>query len=222
VNTHARGWFITGTDTGVGKTRVAVALLQQLAAAGQRAVGMKPVATGGDQTPAGLRNGDALLLQQHSYGRPAYALINPYLFAPPIAPHIAAAQVGAHIDMDRIISVYRQLANMMDWMVVEGAGGWRVPLNEAQDMAAIARALELPAVLVVGLRLGCINHALLTAEAITRDGLKLAGWVANQIDSGYATVDETVACLTDRLSAAPLALCGWQQPCTLPLDTLTR
>jgi len=218
----ARGLFITGTDTGVGKTRVVVALLRQLSASGLRAVGMKPVATGGEQTVDGLRNGDALLLQQHSHDQPAYALINPYLFAPPIAPHIAATQAGVHIEMDRIAAAYQQLANAVDWIIVEGAGGWRVPLNKRQDMTAIARALELHVILVVGLRLGCINHALLTAEAVVRDGLKLAGWVANQIDPGYATVDETVACLTDRLSAPPLSRCGWQQTCVLSLDALTR
>ncbi len=216
----ARRLFITGTDTGVGKTRVAVALLQQLSAEGLRAAGMKPVATGGESTPAGLRNADALSLQQHSHGRPAYELINPCLYAPPIAPHIAAHRAGAPIDMGRIISAYRQLAGAADWVIVEGAGGWRVPLNERQDIAAIARALELPVVLVVGLRLGCINHALLTAEAIARDGLPLAGWVANQIDPAYDTAEETTACLAHRLPAPLLSQCGWRQPCALSLDAV--
>ncbi|HTT08791.1 MAG TPA: dethiobiotin synthase [Gammaproteobacteria bacterium] len=217
----ARGLFITGTDTGVGKTRVAVALLQRLSAMDRRAVGMKPVATGGGQTVGGLRNSDAMLLLQHSHSQPAYSLINPYVFAPPIAPHIAAAQAGVRIEMDRIIAAHRQLANTADWVIVEGAGGWRVPLNEREDMAAIARALELPVVLVVGLRLGCISHALLTAEAIARDGLKLAGWAANQIDPTYSTVEETVEYLAGRLSVPLLSRCGWQQSCVLSLDALT-
>ena len=198
--------FITGTDTGVGKTQIALALMAALQARGLRVAGMKPVAAGGIVTPAGLRNDDAVRLQRQSSLSLAYELVNPYVFAPPIAPHLAAAAAGVVIDMGHIKRCYAALAAQADALVVEGAGGWRAPLDERRSMADLVTALELPVILVVGLRLGCLNHALLTAEAITRHGIRLAGWVANGIDPGYAYRDENVAYLERHLSAPLLGV----------------
>jgi dethiobiotin synthetase len=196
-------FFITGTDTGVGKTEVALALMAALQARGLRVAGMKPVAAGGIATPTGFHNDDALRLQRQSSVSVAYELVNPYLFESPIAPHIAAAAAGVVIDMEHIKRCYAALAAQSDALVVEGAGGWRVPLDERRSMADLVAALELPVILVVGLRLGCLNHALLTAEAIARCGIRLAGWVANGIDPGFAYRAENVAYL-ERHLAAPL------------------
>lgn len=194
-------YFITGTDTGVGKTEVALALMAALQARGLRVAGMKPVAAGGVATPAGFHNDDAVRLQRQSSVSAAYELVNPYVFAPPIAPHLAAAAAGVIMDMDHIKRCYAALAGQTDAVVVEGAGGWRVPLDEQRSMADLVAALELPVILVVGLRLGCLNHALLTAEAIERRGIRLAGWVANGIDPGFACRAENVGYLERHLSA---------------------
>lgn len=177
-------YFITGTGTDVGKTLVASGLLAAAKKQGLSTVGMKPVAAGCEDTSDGLRNDDALqLLAQSSLGV-SYEQVNPVALEPGIAPHIAAGEAGRRLSADRLAGFYRGLMMQRpDFAVIEGAGGWRVPLNERETFADLAKCLQLPVVLVVGMELGCINHALLTAEAIQRDGLKLAGWVANQISA---------------------------------------
>lgn len=194
----SRTLFVTGTDTGVGKTRVSCALLRAFRQRGLRAVGMKPVAAGAIDTPAGPRSEDALALLDAGLRAP-YDTVNPYLFAPPIAPHVAAAQVGVSIDFDRILSRHAELVRDHDLVVVEGAGGFLVPLGPDCDFADLTIALAAPVVLVVGLRLGCLNHALLTAEAVGRRGLKLAGWVGSRIDPGFEPLAANLDALRARL-----------------------
>lgn len=189
--------FITGTDTEVGKTTVAAGLAAKWAGEGIKVGVMKPVASGSEPTADGLRNPDALELIAASGRQQDYSLVNPYAFEPPIAPHIAAAQAGVRMDADSILAAYRQLASDSDAVIVEGVGGFRVPLGAGFDTADLAVALELPIILVVGLRLGCINHALLTAEAISHRGLELAGWVATGLDPEMKFQDENVAALRD-------------------------
>src|SRR3989344_1980788 len=173
------GWFITGTDTGVGKTHVACALVGALVQAGHPVVGMKPVASGASRTPNGLRHEDAERLQVAGNVLADYETINPYCFEPPIAPHLAAEDAGQPIRPELILEHYTQLKQRARFVVVEGAGGWRVPLGPQWAISDLARALGLPVVLVVGMRLGCLNQALLSVEAIRRDGVVFAGWVAN-------------------------------------------
>jgi dethiobiotin synthetase len=196
-----QGFFVTGTDTGVGKTLVACALLNAYARRGLRAIGMKPVAAGAAEEGGALVNDDVMALTAASSGGAAAALVNPYCFAPPIAPHIAAAEAGVIIDLERIRHAYFALAAVADRVIVEGAGGFRVPLGADSDTARLAVMIELPVVLVVGMRLGCINHALLTADAVRASGLVLAGWVANHIDPAMSHADENVATLEARLGA---------------------
>lgn len=198
-----RGYFVTGTDTGVGKTLVAQALLHRLRETHASVAGFKPVASGCRMTPEGLRNADALALQQASSVVLPYATVNPYAFEPAVAPHLAARAAGITIDCASIQQ--RIAAAAVEQCVVEGVGGWLVPLNERQTVADLAQLLRLPVVLVVGLRLGCINHALLTAEAIRARGVQLAGWVANRIDPAFGLCQETVAAIDARI-AAPLLL----------------
>ena len=193
--------FITGTDTGVGKTRIATALCQAFAAAGHRVAAMKPVASGCLKTAAGLRNDDALALQAAMTVRAAYAEVNPYAFEPAIAPHIAAAEAGQVIDFAILDRCFERLRLQSEVMVVEGAGGWLAPLDASRSFADLAAHWRLDVVLVVGLRLGCLNHALLTAESIERRGLRLAGWVGNSVDAEFARRDENVAALRARLAA---------------------
>jgi dethiobiotin synthetase len=200
------GWFIAGTDTGVGKTRIATMLLEALARADQRAVGMKPVASGCRETAAGLRSEDAERLLAASGVTADYAEVNPYAFAPACAPHLAARESGAEISLEKILECFRRLERNAPWVVVEGVGGWMVPLGARLTMADVARALRLPVILVVGMRLGCLNHALLTAAAIRREGLPLAGWVANLIDPAMTRVEENTAALAERIEAPPLAV----------------
>ena len=199
-------FFITGTDTDVGKTLVTGALLQAYARQGKKVVGMKPVAAGCEAIPGGLRCGDVVQLQANSNVAAPLNLVNPYSFAPPIAPHIAAVQSGAEIDLDHIVSCFQALREMADVVLVEGAGGLMVPLNARQDIADLAAMLGLPIILVVGIRLGCINHALLTAQAIRQKNLRLAAWVANQIDLGMHSFDENVQALEARLNVPLLGI----------------
>jgi dethiobiotin synthetase len=206
------GWFVTGTDTGVGKTLVSRLLLEALKRAGHSAVGMKPVASGCHVTAAGLRSDDALELMQASGAAADYPDVNPYALGSACAPHIAAREMGVEIQLDRILESFRRLQQKSPWIVVEGVGGWMVPLSEHLTMAEVARALGLPVILVVGMRLGCLNHALLTAEAIWRSDIPLAGWVANQIDPAMTHVPENIATLTQRINAPLLA----QIPCQSP------
>lgn len=193
------GYFVTGTDTGVGKTLVSCALLHAFALAGKTAIGMKPIA-------AGCEAGKWLDVEQliaASAVSSAREWINPYALVPPIAPHIAAKQAGVTIDLVVIQQAFYALQKTADRVIVEGAGGFLVPLGDRYDTRDLACALGLPVVLVVGLRLGCLNHALLTAQAIQASGLPLAGWVANQIDPAMASLAENIDTLQQRL-AAPL------------------
>jgi dethiobiotin synthetase len=204
------GWFITGTDTGVGKTRVARLLLEALARAGHTAAGMKPVASGCHVTATGLRSDDALELMQASGAAADYADVNPYALGSACAPHIAAQEMGVEIRLEKILDSFRRLQQKSPWIVVEGVGGWMVPLAERLSMAEVARALGLPVILVVGLRLGCLNHALLTAEAIRRADIPLAGWVANRIDPSMTHVPENIATLAQKIEAPLLAQIPYQ------------
>lgn len=188
----ARGLFVTGTDTGVGKTRVAVALIHALRAHGLRVAAMKPVSAG--SAPDELNEDVAALVQAANVDADVRD-VNPYAFAEPIAPHIAAELAGVRIELDVITAAYARLAARADVVVVEGAGGWRVPLNEREDMADLAQRLGLPVVLVVGLRLGCLNHASLTAESIVHRHLQWAGWVGNHVESTMQQAVQNIAAL---------------------------
>lgn len=200
------GYFITGTDTGVGKTVVTLGLMQALQDRDNTVLGMKPVAAGCEQTSAGLRNDDALRLQQQASLELDYAQVNPYAFAPAIAPHIAAEQTGVRVDVDNIYNKYIQLCGVSDCVLVEGAGGWQVPLNEDETMADLALRLNLDVVMVVGIRLGCLNHALLTAAAITASGCTLAGWVANQLPPPPDCTQENINYLKSVISVPLLGV----------------
>ncbi|HVY83299.1 MAG TPA: dethiobiotin synthase [Steroidobacteraceae bacterium] len=200
---RARGVFIAGTDTEVGKTRVAVAIVRALVGVGLKVAAMKPVAAGAVQTADGLRNADALDLQAAANVAAPYRTVNPFCLPEPTSPHIAARSAGIRVEIPVIEREYATLASRADLVVVEGAGGWLAPIGEAETMADIARALNLPVVLVVALRLGCLNHALLTARAVRAAGLPLAGWVANGIQPHFPHAAETIAYL-ERALAAPL------------------
>lgn len=204
-------YFVTGTDTGVGKTMASAAILEAAKAAGKRTLGMKPIASGCDQTPDGLRNEDALALQKAMTESLAYDLINPVTLEPAIAPHVAAAQAGKTITAQRLIGFCRGLQmRPADLMLVEGAGGWRVPLNDRETFAAVPRELEMPVILVVALKLGSINHAMLTAEAIRADGLRIAGWVANRPEQEPMSCErETLEYLLNHLGAPCLGVLPW-------------
>lgn len=208
----ARGFFITGTDTGVGKTSIACALMHSFARTGQRVVGMKPVAAGATHTATGLSNEDVVHLRAAANVEAPLELINPYCFEPPIAPHLAAAQADIEIEFDVIAQAYAALAARAEVVIVEGVGGWRAPLSAMQDGADLAVRLGLPVILVVGLRLGCLNHALLTAHAIEDRGLVFAGWVANRIDLQMLEADRNVSALEQRLSAPLLGDIGYAAP----------
>lgn len=201
------GYFVTGTDTGAGKTRVSCALLHAFAATGKTVAGMKPVA-------AGCENGawpDVELLAAASSISVGREHINPYALVPPIAPHIAASRAGVEIDLEVIRQAYLELRKRADIVIVEGAGGFLVPLNDHEDMAALVQTLDLPVLLVVGMRLGCINHALLTAHAVRAAGLSLAGWVANRIDPEMAAFEENVLALERRLDCPLLGILPYDQ-----------
>ena len=197
-----RGWFVTGTDTGIGKSLASATLLHALRARGLRAVGMKPLASGCERTPEGWRNEDALALQAASAPRPAYEDVNPFALPNPLAPELAAADAGIRVTLAPIEAAFARLCSQADAVVVEGVGGWAAPLATDLDQADLVRALGLPVVMVVGLRLGCLNHARLTARAIEADGLQLAGWIANDIDPAMARADDNFTLLKQRLPVA--------------------
>ena len=199
----APAWFVAGTDTEVGKTFATCALLLALRQRGQRAIGMKPIAAG---TDADGKNDDVERLVAASSIAAPRELINPYLFQPAIAPHIAAAEAGVAIDIDQIVTAFDQLRPLADVVLVEGVGGFCVPLDERSDTADLAEQLGLPVILVVGMRLGCINHALLTCQAIAARGLKLAGWIANRIDPAMSRFEENLAALRARIDAPLLGV----------------
>jgi dethiobiotin synthetase len=200
------GLFITGTDTGVGKTEIATGLLAAFKAAGISAVGMKPVASGCAPGEAGLRSEDALKLAAAAGVDAPYAEINPYALAEPIAPHIAAGLAGMDIELGKIRSAYAALARRAERVIVEGVGGWRVPLGPALSLSDLPGALGIPVVLVVGLRLGCLNHSLLTAESIRAHGVRLAGWVANAVDPDMRARDQNIATLAALIDAPTLGV----------------
>jgi dethiobiotin synthetase len=195
----AHRFFVTGTDTGVGKTRVATTLCR--AFAGRRVAAMKPVASGCTRTAGGLRNEDALALLAAMTVRASYEEVNPYAFEPAIAPHIAAGEAGCRIDLSLLDRCFERLCLRSDLLVVEGAGGWLAPIDAQRSFADLAVRWELDVILVVGLRLGCLNHALLTAEAVERRGLRLRGWVANAIDAGFERREANLETLRARISA---------------------
>jgi dethiobiotin synthetase len=202
----SRSVFIAGTDTGIGKSLVAASLLRALQVRGLRALGMKPVASGCALTPQGLRNDDAELLRTHSSGAPDYALVNPYALPEAIAPHLAARHAGVEIGLDRVIAAFAALSTMSQCVAVEGVGGWMVPLSDSLMQADLVRALKLPVILVVGMRLGCLNHALLSARAIATDGCELLGWIGSQVDPGMQCVEENLATLRERMPAPCLGV----------------
>lgn len=194
----SQGYFITGTDTGIGKTTVSCALLHAFAAQGKKVVGMKPIAAG-SENGKWLDVEHLLVASDISVTRQQ---INPYAFDPPISPHLAAQQAGREIDLTVIHHAYLELSSKADIVVVEGAGGFLVPINQQQTGADLAKLLNLPAILVVGMRLGCLSHALLTAQAIQAAGLTLAGWVANCIDPQMLALAENIATLEQRLDCS--------------------
>lgn len=197
----ARSLFITGTDTGVGKTVASAALLHAWRARGLRAVGMKPIASGCEATPEGWRNDDALRLQAASDPRPAYDDLNPWALPAATAPAFAAEAVGVTLAPAPILAAHARLAGQADRVLVEGVGGWEAPLGEAFAQADLVRALSLPVVLVVGLRLGCLNHALLTARAIAADGATLAGWIMSEVEADMPFRAQNLAWLERHLPA---------------------
>lgn len=197
--------FVTGTDTGVGKTVVSAALTRALVARGLRVAVMKPVASGSDPTPEGPRNSDALALMAAANVPAPYEVVNPYCFLPPISPHIAAREAATTIDLALLRSRFASLAAASDCVVVEGAGGWLAPIGDTVSMADLAAALSLPVLLVIGLRLGCLNHALLTVESLATRGVAFAGWIANAIDPHFERSEENLATLIARLGQPPLA-----------------
>ena len=199
--------FIAGTDTGIGKTHAACTLLYALRSAGRSACGMKPIASGCEETSEGLRNEDALALQASSSApQPSYAVINPVALREPLSPHLAASHEGVTITLSPVHASFDDLRNRYDVVVVEGVGGWRVPLAPDLFAADIAKTLALPVVLVVGLRLGCLSHALLTAEAIKADGCTLVGWIGNRIDPQMLAIEENIDTLRALLPAPCLGI----------------
>jgi len=204
----ARGIFVTGTDTGVGKTVVACALVRGLREGGARVAVMKPVASGAYRTPEGLRNTDALALMEAAGPERSdtYDEVNPYCFEPAISPHIAAREAGIDVDTSMIRQKYDRLSAGADWVVVEGAGGWYAPINEHQTMADLAWALSVPALLVVGLKLGCLNHAQLTRLGVESHGVRLAGWVVSGIDRHMTRVEANLETLERLFGEPPLAV----------------
>ncbi len=196
-----RGYFVTGTDTGVGKTRISLGLMRLLQSQGHVVTGMKPVASGCHSTPAGIVSDDALQLQAQASFTVPYHQVNPYAFQPAIAPHLAAKASGVRIEVEVIKAAIAAVTEAADRVVVEGVGGWMVPIDSTRTMADVAAALGLPVVMVVGVRLGCINHALLTAAAIQAADVQFAGWIANRLDPACEAEDETVASLRERLAA---------------------
>jgi dethiobiotin synthetase len=208
-NSMTTAFFVTGTDTEVGKTHVACLLLKQYAAQGLKVIGMKPIAAGCELVNGEWVNEDVQQLMAASNVDVPLALVNPYCFNEPIAPHLAVEKAGVTIEIDAIVKAFKQLQTMADIVIVEGAGGFLVPLNESDDMADLAAALDIPIVLVVGLKLGCINHSLLTVEAIKARGLTLHGWVANHIDPEMDMQQENIQTITNQLGLEPMWVSEW-------------
>jgi dethiobiotin synthetase len=202
--------FVTGTDTGVGKTLASTTLLHALRARGQRAVGMKPVASGCEPTPEGWRNADALALQAASEPQPGYNDLNPFALPEPLAPELASRAAAIDVTLEPLLAAFSRLQALAGTVVVEGVGGWAAPLSSTLDQRDLVRALRLPVVMVVGLRLGCLNHARLTADAIVADGCELLGWIASAVDPDMACRDGNLALLDARLQAPRLGYLPYQ------------
>ncbi|HGM5580076.1 TPA: dethiobiotin synthase [Pseudomonas putida] len=206
----SQAYFIAGTDTDVGKTTIAAGLLRAARNLGRSTLAAKPVASGCTVSAKGLRNSDALALIDESSIKLPYEQVNPCAFEPAIAPHVAAREAGVALRVPNLRDAMNEvLAHKADFTLIEGAGGWRVPLSDHANLSDLAVALKLPVILVVGVRLGCINHALLSAEAIARDGLQLAGWVANIVDPRTSRLEENLASLAERLPAPCLGRVPW-------------
>ncbi|MCX7043251.1 MAG: dethiobiotin synthase [Gammaproteobacteria bacterium] len=205
----ARGFYLTGTDTGIGKTVASVALLHAFARNGQRATGMKPVASGCTMTNEGWRNDDALALQAASGPAHFYGLHNPFALPEPTAPQIAAADAGISVSLPVIALAYGQMAPCADAMVVEGVGGWLAPLADGLEQAMLASALNLSVIMVVGLRLGCLSHARLTERAILGDGLPIAGWIGNAVEPDFPRAAEYKVLLRSSLASPCLGWLPW-------------
>ena len=206
-----KGFFVTGTDTEIGKTYVTCLLMQHLAGEGHKVFGLKPIASGCEETSMGLRSEDALAISEYaSLGGIPYLLINRYQFAPAIAPHIAAEQAGTEISFDLIQQDVQEASQYADYLFVEGVGGWQVPLGKDGTVSDLAAKLGLDVILVVGIKLGCINHALLTAQDIQRRGLTLTGWIANRCDPEVEASDETIETLKQHIDAPLIADIGFK------------
>ncbi len=201
----SNGIFITGTDTGVGKTRFTVTLMEALKKQGHQVAGMKPIASGANLNDGKLMNEDAILIMLHCSETTNYEVINPVVFESPVAPYIAANREKVIIDLDKIIASYDQLASNGGYVIVEGVGGWRVPISDKTSMVDLVRVLDLPVIMVVGISLGCINHAILTEEAIRSDGVNLCGWVSNQLEKDYLFKQETIDTLKEKLTSPHIA-----------------
>lgn len=202
-----QSYFVTGTDTDSGKTLVSAALLHRWTAQGLATLGIKPVAAGCERIDGELKNADALALMAEASIELLYAQVNPVALEPAIAPHIAAAQAGVNLNADRLLAYCRgTLMRKYDRALIEGAGGWRVPLNDREALSSLAQGLRFPVILVVGMKLGCINHALLTAEAIRRDGLPIAGWVANRVNPEMSEFDANLEWLSKAMGAPLLGV----------------
>ena len=209
-NGAAKAYFVTGTDTDVGKTLVAAALLAAVKQQGATSLAIKPVAAGCEVSPQGLQNDDALQLMAQMTEQLDYQQVNPVALEPAIAPHIAAQQAGQMLMLEPLIThCQKVLKKPVDFALIEGAGGWRLPLNDREYLSGLPQALDIPVILVVGMKLGCLNHALLTAEAIEQDGLKLAGWVANCVDQNMSCFDENLQTLKQTFNAPLLGVVPW-------------
>jgi dethiobiotin synthetase len=205
------GFFVTGTDTDVGKTYISEALIKHFCRQGFQTVGMKPIAAGAEIENGRLLNADVKAIVSASNVDAPIDQINPYVFAPAIAPHIAAQQVGIEIAIEPIMSAFKALQQQADLIVVEGAGGFLVPINETLTMGDLAKALDVSVVLVVGVRLGCISHALLTVQSIEAKGLHLIGWVANRIEPNMPAIEENIATLKAMIKAPCVADVAWNE-----------
>jgi dethiobiotin synthetase len=219
----AKGFFITGTDTEIGKTTVSLVLMRLLKQQGYKVAGMKPVAAGCEVTTEGLRNDDAQKLRHESSMNLPYELVNPFAYEPPIAPHIAAEQAHTPIAIETISNAYVKIANQADVVIVEGVGGWAVPINEQQTMADVAKALNLPVIVVSGIRLGCLNHTLLTQAAIQASGCQIAGWIANLLNENHPVLEQNIQYLKSTLPISylgtlPNAGDNPNNSLTVPLD----
>ena len=204
-----RALFITGTDTDCGKTLIASAVIYAYRRLGLRVVGMKPVASGSVKHNGVLINHDVESLTRASNVDLPADIVNPYIFEPAISPHFAAAEMGVRIEKERILSAFKVCQEAADIVIVEGAGGWRVPLGDGLDIASLAKTMDLPVLMVTGLRLGCINHTLLTFDDIQAKGCQVAGWVANLVDKNYGFINETIASIQSEAPAALLASVPW-------------